>query len=903
MDSTTIAVADSTTDDRDVQHSPTRARKADTGRVERTAYSTSRTLDYLTETELIKQTGQEPYQWPLVLLKEPVDNAADACEQHGIAPAVSVVVNGRGITVSDNGPGIPPQVVESIPDFMRRVSSRAAYVSPMRGAQGNALKTIVAIPYVLSEGSRGEVTIAAQRVRHRIVVCVDHVNQEPRFVVERKDDGSVQIGTKLKIAWPQSACSLLESAKAQFVRLAENYAFFNPHLTIDVKWDKDVLVHCEPTAPNWDKWVASNPSCPHWHTPELLEKYFRAVVSHPGGADRPVRDVIEDFRGMKRNEKRARVLEAAKLPRRTKLSELLQPDGFDFNHVAVRRLLEAMQKENNEVKPAALGIIGEQHIRTRFEAAGCEMGEFRYKKVECPGPVPVLIEAAFAPHPAAFSDDAGGYSRRLITGINWSPAIDNPFQKLGDRSLEGVRQERMVGPYESVLIFLHVACPRVRYGDGGKSRAIVGAAEDGHAAAIIGAIEHVTKEWTKHKKALDRKQQQSRREFAKAMRRQKNAKVEIIDAAFAVMKDAYLEVSDNGTLPAKARQIYYKARGPILTATGEDRLDSNYFTQKLLPRYMREHESETAGWKVDYDPRGKLIEPHTKCVVPMGTQEVDRQLDVILKSFEQPNSVSFELPDIPIAYPTVGPHNRYGAILFCEKEGFNDLFAHVRLAERYDIALMSTKGMSVTAARHFIDRLQSICPAPVPVFVLHDLDKSGLSILATLQRTTERYKFTNRVPVIDLGVRIKDVRDENLESEDVVYKKSDPRFNLKQNGATDEEIALLCSEPYGKGWRGQRVEINAFSSRPLVNWVESKLMDNDVTKVVPDDATLRDAWKRAAGIKYLNDRLPVLLSDAEKEAETQSVPAGLRDKIWNYVARHPEAPWDVAIDAILRGHE
>ena len=55
----------------------------------------------------------------------------------------------NGITISDNGPGLPPKVVEDILDFSVRVSSREAYVAPDRGAQGNALKTLVAMPFVL----------------------------------------------------------------------------------------------------------------------------------------------------------------------------------------------------------------------------------------------------------------------------------------------------------------------------------------------------------------------------------------------------------------------------------------------------------------------------------------------------------------------------------------------------------------------------------------------------------------------------------------------------------------------------------------------------------------------------------------------------------------------------------
>ena len=60
-------------------------------------------------------------------------------------------------------------------------------------------------------------------------------------------------------------------------------------------------------------------------------------------------------------------------------------------------------------------------------------------------------------------------------------------------------------------------------------------------------------------------------------------------------------------------------------------------------------------------------------------------------------------PPIAVARAVPDPRvrsNRFGAVLFIEKEGFLPLFHRVRLAERYDLAIMSTKGMRVVAARH-----------------------------------------------------------------------------------------------------------------------------------------------------------------------------------------------------------
>src|SRR5262245_24008166 len=47
----------------------------------RTTFATSRLLDFASEKELIAQTGHDVDDWPLVIVKELVDNALDACEE------------------------------------------------------------------------------------------------------------------------------------------------------------------------------------------------------------------------------------------------------------------------------------------------------------------------------------------------------------------------------------------------------------------------------------------------------------------------------------------------------------------------------------------------------------------------------------------------------------------------------------------------------------------------------------------------------------------------------------------------------------------------------------------------------------------------------------------------------
>jgi DNA topoisomerase VI subunit B len=205
--------------------------------LERIVFRTSRLLDFVGQRELTAQIGHAVPEWPLVVLKELVDNAIDGCEEAGVAPVIAIEVStvtaGAAITISDNGPGIAADTVAGILDYSVRVSSRQAYVSPTRGAQGNALKTVVAMPYAL-HGDRGAVEIVSRGVAHEIVFVVDRIRQEPR-ISHTPTAASVKNGTSIMVSWPDSACSILASAKARFLQIADGYAWFNPHSTCNAE--------------------------------------------------------------------------------------------------------------------------------------------------------------------------------------------------------------------------------------------------------------------------------------------------------------------------------------------------------------------------------------------------------------------------------------------------------------------------------------------------------------------------------------------------------------------------------------------------------------------------------------------------------------------------------------------
>jgi hypothetical protein len=597
-----------------------------------------------------------------------------------------------------------------------------------------------------------------------------------------------------------------------------------------------------------------------------------------GLARRTVREFISEFRGLSGSTKQKVVLDAVAASR-TSLAGFFGSDDH-VNTDSVDKLLAAMQVHSRPVKPKDLGAIGEDHLRAKFNASGAALESFNYKKAEIiDNSLPYLIEFAFGYCPK------GRRSRQFINGINWSVSVGtNPFQNLGDGgvSLDYILTEQRAGPNEPIVMVLHLACPRVEYLNRGKSSIVV-------PGKIAGAIKELV--WSATKRWADQRRREDRHRWALLKRddqliHSKERKDTIKDVAWDVMPRAYRDASRDpntgGTLPVAPRQIYYAARGEILKRTGKDNLDSDYFCQVLLVNYVRE---TGVAWDIVWDDRGHFTEPHTKYTFGLGTLNVRKYLAEI-------GPPSFFEPTLrPGGVATRGPDGRFGAVLFIEKEGFKPLFESVSLADRYDISVKSTKGMSVTAARHLADEM---CGRyNIPLYVLHDFDVSGFSIFGTLGGNTNRYTFKNAIKVVDLGLRLTDVEELNLQSESVSLGKTDHgkiRRRLQRNGATDAEIEFLLG--------GKRVELNAMTSSQLVAFVERKLTEQGIRKIIPDKETLDKAYRLAVR----SERLRKTVEDAIKASAKDdiAVPDDLAQKIQERFGKSPVLSWSVVVATMAK---
>jgi DNA topoisomerase VI subunit B len=834
----------------------------------RTTFTTSRLLEFCSEKELIAQTGTPVKDWPVYLLKELVDNALDACEEVGRAPEITIEVGDGKIVVADNGPGLPVDTVKRILDFSVRVSSREAYVSPTRGAQGNALKTVLAMPFAL-DGDVGRVVIEAHEVAHEITFRVDQVRQQPKLT-HTCSASPVKIGTRVTVFWPGSPRSDLAAARSRFLQTGDDFTWINPHLTLKATWDGAEVINVKAIESAWPKWRPSEPTSAHWYTPDRLERLIAAYVGHDqdSGRERTVREFVSEFRGLSGSAKQKAILDHTRLSRAT-LSSLCQNDAIDRRKVEA--LLNAMQEHSNPVKPPLLGIIGSKHMQWRFLHAGAVMDSFRYaREVNLTDGLPSVVEVGFAWCP--------GQPRRLVTGVNWSPGISNPFRELGQHavSLDALLAELHADRGEPITFVIHVASPRVEYRDRGKSSVNFGdeSREDVN-KSIANLVRQTSKTWTKQRKAEEREKRAIQNRW---LRLSRSRRITIKDVAYDHMEEAYLAASANGTLPANARQIMYAARPTIQEETGQQ-LDDKYFTQTLLPTYVNEYEPD---WDVVFDDRGHFTEPHTGRSIGLGTLAVRHYL----ANMHEP-----KLSGLTIQFPKVsthGPNGRYGGVLFVEKEGFEPLWRRVQLADRFDLAIMSTKGMSVTAARMLVD---TVCgKLKVPLFVLHDFDKTGFSILGMFTRSNHRYQYSNRAKVISLGLRIGDV--EGLQAEQVFDDGSERQraANLRKNGATEKEIKFLLHH---------RVELNAMTSDQLVAFVERKLRENGVKKVIPTKNTLDDLYRLHVEARILDASLAELKEKAAAEAARVEIPADLHDRVAAHLRENPPASWDEAVEQIV----
>jgi hypothetical protein len=584
--------------------------------------------------------------------------------------------------------------------------------------------------------------------------------------------------------------------------------------------------------------IYSGASSPHWYSVEDIHHLF---LKAPGPAT--VADVVRamglDPRGLR----------GADLPARTLGRE-------DAERVHMR-----LQAEHVPIEPVELGYIGQVFDMPGYarEADFATIGGAR---------IPYVVEAWASCERVKHGE---GYAGVDLLLLNRTVTLSRIWADLRPQGivLEGCSLHRTIHGMKGSAdykITLSLITPHIRLSTDGKEP-VLAPFGDAIAAAVGKAA----------------------RAAHRAMA--PSGKGRIKEAAWEIMPTAYREVSGPENLPANARQIMYKARPYILRVTGEERLNDKTFTQHYVPDFVAEHPQECADWDVVYDARGHITEPHTRVTVPLGTIEVREYL----KARPKTNGSLVEVASA--VYPTHGPEDRYSNILFIEKEGFDALLTRAQIAERFDIAIMSTKGMSVVAARKLIDDLARRT-GDGKVFVLHDFDVSGFSIFGTLGTDGRRYSFENAVEIIDLGLRLADIRRMRLEAEPVgPWRNASGQSTwpakaatLARHRATREEIDVL---------EHHRVELNAMTSMQFIDFLVLKLTQHGVRKVIPVAGTIERHARRVVELRMVEAHLAKVLPKIKAQAAKASLPNGLVKRVRARLGRDQTLSWDQAVTKII----
>lgn len=387
---------------------------------------------------------------------------------------------------------------------------------------------------------------------------------------------------------------------------------------------------------------------------------------------------------------------------------------------------------------------------------------------------------------------------------------------------------------------------------------------------ITQALDGVGRTWTRQVKA------EEKRPAARAYRETMYApaRTSLKDICYEHIEQAWDKASDGGRLPTHWRQVFYVMRPLCNEHPESDRVLIDSTFKNILEDYLRDYEP---GWDVLRGARGVFKEPHAAendNGLAMSTMNVRNYIE---QAEYDPDP---SIPLVSTRYPTTGPTHRIAAILICEKEGFDELLQAENVPARYDLGLMSTKGISAIAARDLAEYAEGL---DVPCFTLHDLDKNG-------------FVMAGGFPcAVDIGIRMEDVEEWGLAAEGQHHKNPEKTYaNVIRNGGTEQEADFIS--------QGQRVELNMLTGPQFVEFVERKLDEHGVKKVIPDEETLALAWRRAREARRAN-RLIQGDGESNGEGAIPDPPKNLAAQIRQALKRHPTAAWDDAIGQIVEANE
>jgi hypothetical protein len=504
----------------------------------------------------------------------------------------------------------------------------------------------------------------------------------------------------------------------------------------------------------------------------------------------------------------------------------------DFENVGpteIAYLLDLMKRHSDAPSHTTLGYVGREHFERCFRRFYGGVYRFGYKKFSgvLPSGMPYIFEFAIA--------EVEGQGE-VFTGVNFSPTFDDPLQDERFRAHDRNQTVEAVGvdgfledcfahpiwdhdddpdpPYTAAAA--HIITPAPLFLDYGKTR-LEGFSSREVRRDIAKAMFSQLKPYLKEGKRRIKNRRSRERQEDKANRAEKQMSLK--DATWVVLEDAWRHTTGNGRLPVGSRRLFYAVRSRIPEVTDKRFATDTgyqYFSQTLLPEYQKQRvgAGEEPLADVYYDPRGKMYEPHTGKAMDLGTRDVE----------------SYEFPSYT-----------FNKLLFVEKRGQVPLLQAAKLAERYDMALVTEAGFATVAARTLLSAGSE--GEKYQVFCLHDADYPGYNILRTLREATERMP-EHSMEVHDIGLTV----------EQVIAAGKTPETYIRTSKVPEKLIPLLedverewfLGEYLGKKgnkdtYSSKRFELDDLTAPEVIDHIERRLEELGVEpKVIPPEEILAE---------------------------------------------------------------
>ncbi len=441
--------------------------------------SINREFDFVRMDGLRRATGRPPHEWDIYIVKELIDNALDADErlwQRGELDAIDISVEVEYtyipelqsrqlfVRVSNRG-AFPVEQIEAIFSTQQYTSSKQFGKGLTRGALGNALKTILGIPYALRERVSGSwkptlqpMTIVCGDVGLRPKYHIDTTAQTITFSCPQKAQRRPIDGTRISVgidSFDQERPRTL----ADWQQIAAQYHLCNPHVRFQwrVAIDEEAWQWETAVDATWHDKYAGQPPI-HWYAVtfhELLGALFR----QHGGDELPLEAVTAALAGV--DAERVGAVFGR---------NHITPADLDNPH-----LYHSLAQQTRPLDSAELGQIGAPHLTRAVAAHFATEGAVVYRQTSDSDPsVPFVLEVA-----VAFLNEDAAPQRHIWTGINFTPTYGDPFLRSWLTSaahddpvlgLRGLLDSYGIDDDTPFVLCLHLVCPTVEHNDFSKTQ-------------------------------------------------------------------------------------------------------------------------------------------------------------------------------------------------------------------------------------------------------------------------------------------------------------------------------------------------------------------------------------------------------------------------------------------------